>query len=131
MILPYGEKLPRSSGGLFRDDMHIRFHKELAAGRWFELSLMEQLGNIGSEVERAINWSRKGNGEYSRLAFYRALELIDLTLRDPKHRGRLREIARVREALADYFAFSNEYHTTEAQWRKYFHSFAFAARLGR
>ncbi|TSC78477.1 MAG: hypothetical protein G01um101429_750, partial [Parcubacteria group bacterium Gr01-1014_29] len=28
-------------------------HKELAEGRWFQLSLMEQLGNIGSEVGRA------------------------------------------------------------------------------
>lgn len=106
-------------------------HKSLADGRWSGLSLCAQMGNIGSEVERAILWSRKGNGEYSRLAFYRALELIDLTLKDPKHRGRLREIARVREALADYFAFGNEYRSTEAQWRKYFHSFAFAARLGR
>lgn len=31
-------------------------HAELAAGRWRTVSLMEQLGNIGSEVERAIKW---------------------------------------------------------------------------
>jgi len=30
-------------------------HRELAAGRWFELSLVEQLANIGSEIERTIS----------------------------------------------------------------------------
>jgi len=43
----------------------------------------------------------------------------------------LREIARVREALADFFAFDNEYGSTEAGWRKYFHGFTYAARMGR
>ena len=28
-------------------------HQNLARGRWFELSLVQQLGNIGSEVGRA------------------------------------------------------------------------------
>jgi hypothetical protein len=28
----------------------MTIHKELAAGRWFELSLVEQLANIGSDV---------------------------------------------------------------------------------
>ncbi len=30
-------------------------HKELASGRWAQLSFVEQMGNIGSEVERALN----------------------------------------------------------------------------
>ena len=29
-------------------------HKDLAGGRWFEFSLLEQMANIGSEVERAM-----------------------------------------------------------------------------
>jgi hypothetical protein len=32
-------------------------HRELAAGRWWELSIAEQLGNIGSEVSRAVRWT--------------------------------------------------------------------------
>jgi hypothetical protein len=28
-------------------------HRDLAAGRWWQLTLAEQLGNIGSEVSRA------------------------------------------------------------------------------
>ena len=59
-------------------------HKELAAGRWFELSLMEQLANVGSDVIRTINWKKKGDKEYSRQAFYRALELKALAGPQPK-----------------------------------------------
>jgi len=44
-------------------------HQELAKGRWFELSLVEQLANVGSEVEQTISWRNKGNAEYGRLAF--------------------------------------------------------------
>ncbi len=106
-------------------------HPSLSEGRWFGFSLCTQMANIGSEVERAISWGRKGNKNYQQLAFYRALELLDLTLRDPRHRHRLRELARVREVLADYFAFDNEYRSTEEQWKKYFHSFTYAARMGR
>jgi len=29
-------------------------HKQLASGRWFKLSLVEQLANVGSDVERTI-----------------------------------------------------------------------------
>ena len=54
-------------------------HPELAMGRWFELSLVDQLANVGGEVERAIRWRGKGNIDYSRRAFERALELLDLS----------------------------------------------------
>jgi hypothetical protein len=105
------------------------FYKELAAGRWQQLSLIEQMANIGSEVHRMIAW-RERKPEYSQLAFERALELLDLTIADPKHRGRLKEICRVREVLVD-FRFDNEYGSTDESWEKYFYAFNFAARLGR
>ena len=54
-------------------------HKSLASGKWKEFSSFEQMANIGSEVERAVKWENRGNLEYSRLAFERALELVDLT----------------------------------------------------
>lgn len=69
-------------------------HKELAAGKWRELTLMEQLGNVGSEVGRTILWKKKGDTDQSRKAFERALELMDLTIQDPKNRYRLKEICR-------------------------------------
>ncbi len=106
-------------------------HKELAAGRWFRLSLMEQLANVGSDIERTISWKNKGNLEYSAQAFERALELIDLTVADPKNKRRLREILRAREALVDHFVYDNEYNSTDESWQKYFYAFAYAAALQR
>jgi hypothetical protein len=106
-------------------------HKQLAAGRWRELSFVEQMANVGSEIERTVSWLKKGNSEYGRLAFERTLELLDLTIADARNKSRLRELARVREALADHFAFSNIYNSTDESWQRYFYSFAFAARAGR
>ncbi len=104
-------------------------HKNLAAGGWQKLSFFEQMANIGSEVERAIKWRNKGNAEYGKLAFERALELIDLTIENEKSKSHLKELTRVREALADYFAFDNEYKSTDKSWQNYFYAFNFAARI--
>ncbi len=104
-------------------------HKELARGKWNQLSLLEQLSNVGSEVIRAMNWKNKNGNEYALLAIDRALELLDLTLADSKNIKRLREIARLREALVDYFYGENIFHTTDESWRRYFLSFNYAARL--
>ncbi|MBF0484572.1 MAG: hypothetical protein HQL25_07700 [Candidatus Omnitrophica bacterium] len=103
-------------------------HQELADGRWAKLSLVEQMANIGSEVERALNWKAKGNLDYSKKAFERALELTDLTLDTIKGFPKLKEVARMRETLVDYFFGSNEYHSTAESWRKYFFAFNYAAR---
>jgi len=105
-------------------------HKELAAGRWFKLTLVEQLANVGSEVERTISWRDKGNSEYSHRAFDRALELLELTIEDRKNKERLKEITRLREVLIDYFLFDNQYSSSDELWRKYFYPFNYAARIG-
>jgi hypothetical protein len=105
-------------------------HRDLAAGRWWELSLAEQLGNIGSEISRATRWSGR-NEALARGALERALELFDLTLDDPRHRqsaARLRELARAREVVVDFFDGSNEYQSTAANLQKYFDAYALAAR---
>lgn len=104
-------------------------HKELAGGRWQRLSFFEQMANIGSEVERAISWRQKGNQEYSRAAFDRALELLDLTIDDKKNKKRLPELLRLREVLLDYFYFSNSYSSSDKLWHSYFYPFNWAARI--
>lgn len=104
-------------------------HKNLAEGRWFELNFFEQMANIGSEVERAIKWKNKNNAEYSRMAFERGIELLDLTIADKRNIKRLKELVRIREVLADYFAFDNIYRSTDKSWRSYFYAFNFAARI--
>jgi hypothetical protein len=105
-------------------------HQDLAGGRWHQLSVADQFGNIGSEISRAVKWAAR-NPELARGALERALELIDLTLDDPRHRqspARLREIARVREVVVDFFDGSNEYHSTAAGLQRYFDAYALAAR---
>lgn len=104
-------------------------HTDLTISRWRKFSFFEQMANVGSEVERTIKWKEKKNEEYSKLAFERALELLDLTISDSKNRKGLKELLRVREALADYFFFNNEYNSTEKSWRNYFYAFNFAVRL--
>lgn len=109
--------------------MDVR-HRELAAGRWWELTLAEQLGHVGSEVSRTLRW-RSRDARIAQGAMARALELIDLTLADPRHRrsvARLREIARSREVLVDFVAGSNQYGSTGAALQRYFDAYAVASR---
>lgn len=106
-------------------------HQGLAAGRWNELPLLEQMANVGSEVERALKWKEKNNAGYCEKACERALELLDLTLDSPQNASRLKEIARAREALVDYFWGANQFASTENGWQAYFSQFAYAARKNR
>jgi hypothetical protein len=106
-------------------------HKDLAAGRWNDFSLMDQLANIGSEVSRTIGWKRRNNLEQADRAFERSLELFDLTLSCPRNASRSREIARARECWADFQVGSNQYSFTEKYWEEYFLQFGIAARLHR
>ena len=105
-------------------------HRDLAEGRWWQMPIAEQLGNIGSEVSRAIRWTGR-NPDTAQSALYRALDLLDLTLADPRLREapvRLREIARAREVVVDFFAGTNEYNSTGPSLQKYFDAYAVAAR---
>ncbi len=110
--------------------MSTLLHRDLAEGRWRELSLAEQLGHVGSEISRAIRW-RACNPEIAERAVFRTLELLDLTLADPRHRqsiARLREIARAREVVADFFVGPNAYGSTGPSLQRYFDAYAIAAR---
>ena len=104
-------------------------HQELAAGRWNTLALAEQMGNIGSEVERTLRWLEKGNGDYAMRAMERTLELFALTLACPENRHRLREIARAREVFLDYILGENEFKSSGETLRHYYLPFAVAARI--
>ena len=107
--------------------MIIKYHKQLAAGRWFELSLAEQMGNIGSEVSRAGRWEDKDEKMFQ-TAVEKALELFDLTLEDERWKGRRREIARAREVFCDAVLGGKLYKSSFSNLMPYFDQFAFAAR---
>jgi hypothetical protein len=102
------------------------FHDEII-NRWNNLSIHEQIANIGAEVGRAIKWKKK-NQKIFLNAFYRSLELIDLTVSDTKNKNRLKELLRLREILADFLVGENIYQQTEKEIEKYFYYFNFAAR---
>lgn len=106
-------------------------HKDLADGRWFEISCIEQLANIGADAGRAINWRKKGDEERGKHAFYRALELLSLSIDDPKNKPRLKELTRLYEVLVDYFAGNNEYGSSDELWEKYFYFFNCEAQAER
>lgn len=103
-------------------------YKNLALEQWAQMSLCEQMANIGSEVSRALNWQKKGNKEYSQKAVYRTLELIGLSLDTLKSFPRLKEFTRLREAIIDYFFGINQFSSSEILWRKYFDHFSYALK---
>lgn len=104
-------------------------HTSLAAGRWQTLSLSEQLGNVGSEVERVLRAREQGQTERFNRALDRALELFDLTANDARWAGpRRREILRAREQFCRAL-FSDDAESDLADYlRRYFLQFATAAR---
>lgn len=108
-------------------------HKELAGGRWENMPLAEQMGNIGSEISRVIRWKNKGNLERMQGALERALELIDLSIRwaqktDNRQRypGAIRELCRLREVVCDSYFGKNEYMSDDSRMLRYFDQFALA-----
>ena len=105
-------------------------HTNLTHERWFKFSLLEQLANVGTDIERAIQCKNNQTLNFSIKAFERALELLEATIADPKNRGpRLKELLRVREALIDYFVYDNEYSTSDKLWQNYFYDFNYAAAI--
>lgn len=106
----------------------MAYHKSLAEGEWQKLTLMEQLGNIGGEISRAARWQGKDQKLFEK-AVDRALELFDLTLEDPRWRGRRLEIDRAREVFCDTAFDGKQYKTSLEELKRYFDQFAYAARL--
>jgi len=106
-------------------------HKQLSSGGWQKLPFFSQMANIGSEVQRAINWRNKNDEKYAALAFERALELIDFTIEDKKNFKHLRELTRVRENFVDYFSCGNQYNSSEEVWQNYFYAFGCALAVNK
>ncbi len=97
--------------------------------KWVEMDMFNQMGNIGSEVGRALNAKRQGKLDRCQAAFYRGLDLIDLTARlwaDEKQAG-LKELLYARELFAESVTTDRLDPTLEA----YFMQFAVAARRNR
>jgi hypothetical protein len=97
------------------------------SGKWQEMSLPEQLGNAGSDFERALRWKEKGQIQLFTKAANRTLEQLDLTLTDKRWTSyRRQEIARLREETCRSL-FTGE-NNKPAGLQKYFLSMATLAR---
>jgi len=74
--------------------------------RWAEMTINEQMGNIGSEVGRAIIAYRNGNRDRVDRAIDRAIDLFSATteaLVGTKYSYRLKEVLRAREEFLRLF----------------------------
>lgn len=96
---------------------------------WAQMSLAEQLGNVGSEFDRAVRWKQKNKTQLAYSSAQRTLDQLDATLVDNRHAGpRRREIARLREEVCREL-FTEEIDIQSAkQLQRYFLAFAIAAR---
>jgi hypothetical protein len=107
-------------------------HSSLSNGRWFTMSIAEQMANVGSEYERALRWKERGNAPYFEKAMDRMLELFDLTIADPRWQNhRLRELCRVREIVRDQLCSKNPQPWSLPDLREYFLAFGLLANKQR
>ncbi len=99
------------------------------ATKWAEMDMFNQMGNIGSEVGRALSAKRQGKPDRCQAAFYRGLDLIDETaqLWAAQKRAGLREVLYAREQFVESVTTSKVDATLEA----YFMQYAIAARANR
>lgn len=93
--------------------------------KWANYSLLNQLGNIGSEVGRALNAKKTGDQKRMEGAFYRGLDLFDASAEVEILAHRRREILRAREQFVEAILTDKEDSTLE----KYFMEYAIAARM--
>jgi hypothetical protein len=96
---------------------------------WARMTVFEQMGNIGSEVGRAIAAKKRGKQKWMKSAFYRGVDLFNITASQwaQKRSPRLKELLYAREQFASFIVDDKEDPTLE----KYFFQFALAARKDR
>jgi len=97
--------------------------------RWARMTMYEQMGNIGSEVGRALAAKRQGDPQRMRGALYRGLDLFDVTaeLWAKQKTPRTKELLRAREQFVEAIITDKNDDKLEG----YFMVFALAARSNR
>jgi hypothetical protein len=98
--------------------------------RWAQLDILNQMGNIGSEVGRAIAAKRRDDVQQLDGALNRALDLFDATQETLAAAGspRLREVLRARDQFLSLF-FADTFADDADNIERYFMQFATAARV--
>lgn len=94
--------------------------------KWFELSLVQQMINIGNEVKRALRFS--SDPDKRNMFLDRAIQYTHLTMEDPPNAHVLSELLISKEVLEDYFGEHNPACTGE-QINGYYQAYQYL--LGR
>ena len=102
---------------------------EIDRERWAQLSIFEQMGNIGAEVGRAVNATRAGKDKRAQGAIDRAVDLLDATVEVLVAQGspRVKEVLRAREEFLRLF-FDGTFEQDADNIVRYFDLFAIVAR---
>jgi adenylate kinase family enzyme len=97
--------------------------------RWNKMTIQEQIGNIGSEVGRAIAAKRIGNDERLNGTIDRALDLFDATTEGliAQKSPRVREVLLSRDQFLSLF-FNGTFDEDANKIENYFMQYALAAR---
>lgn len=104
------------------------FHQESTHGQWSDRSISFQLASIGAEFGRSMKEKERGISFDKSPAFDRMIELIDLTIEDPKNSTRRGELCKLRECLCDFLAGSNIWQSSAEYFDRYFMDFALEAQ---
>ena len=96
--------------------------------RWQGLTFYQQMGNIASELSRAIKFKDQNDAEHMNSSLWRLLELMDLTIDDEKNRSKLRELCRFKEVLSDWYCQTKVYDIDPESLKTYALNFAMLAR---
>ena len=102
---------------------------EIDRERWAELTIFEQMGNIGAEVGRAVNATRAGKDKRAQGAIDRAVDLLDATVEVlvAQKSPRVKEVLRAREEFLRLF-FDGTFEEDADNIVRYFNLFAMVAR---
>ncbi len=100
--------------------------------RWARFNILEQMGNIGSEVGRSIIAWRNHDTQRFESALNRALDLFDATteLLVKEHSPRTKEVLRAKDQYLTLF-FGGSFDKDADAIEKYFMQYALAARIDR
>lgn len=97
----------------------MKYHINITLEKWNSLPFLKRMGNIGSEVIRAIKWKNKCLKDAD-LAFLRSLELFDITIDSELTKSQLKEVCRAREFWVDFYKYNNDSKTDSIFWENYF-----------
>ncbi len=94
--------------------------------KWWEMSIGQQIANVGSEVARAIRHKNKGNKEGAEEYCIHAVEMLGYSKLDPKNINRRKELLLAQEELVDYLLGENRYGNDDASIMKWYDAFLFS-----